>query len=66
MCLNFKLPIWSQAIKGAIAAESGRMLLPSIVRLSVAAISSGFIVSATDYCIPLMLLRPIMTWALGF
>ncbi|KAF2968359.1 hypothetical protein GQX73_g5235 [Xylaria multiplex] len=60
-----KLPIWFQAIKGASAAESGAMLLPSIIGLSVAAISSGFIVSLFGYYTPLMVLGSVMM-AIGF
>lgn len=41
------------------------MLLPSIISLSVAAISSGFILSAIGYYTPLMLLGSTMT-AIGF
>ncbi|KAE8410912.1 major facilitator superfamily domain-containing protein [Aspergillus pseudocaelatus] len=62
---DYFLPIWFQAIKGATAAESGLMLLPSIIGLSIAAISSGFIVSAIGYYIPLMLLGSTMM-AIGF
>ncbi|KAI1422628.1 MFS toxin efflux pump [Xylaria sp. FL1777] len=63
--VDYFLPIWFQAIRGASAAESGAMLLPSIVGLSVAAISSGFIVSFFGYYTPLMVLGSIMM-AIGF
>ncbi|KAL4867236.1 hypothetical protein BDV12DRAFT_198445 [Aspergillus spectabilis] len=63
--IDYFLPIWFQAMKGATAAESGQMLLPSIIGLSVAAISSGFIVSAIGYYTPLMVLRSTMM-AIGF
>ncbi|KAL4787058.1 major facilitator superfamily-domain-containing protein [Aspergillus varians] len=63
--IDYFLPIWFQAIKGATAAGSGQMLIPSIIGLSVAAISSGFIVSAIGYYTPLMLLGSIMM-AIGF
>ncbi|KAL2814836.1 major facilitator superfamily domain-containing protein [Aspergillus cavernicola] len=63
--IDYFLPIWFQAIKGATAARSGQMLLPSIIGLSVAAISSGFIVSAIGYYTPLMLLGSMMM-AIGF
>ncbi|KAB8245115.1 major facilitator superfamily domain-containing protein [Aspergillus flavus] len=63
--IDYFLPIWFQAIKGATAAKSGQMLLPSIIGLSVAAISSGFIVSAIGYYTPLMLLGSTMM-AIGF
>ncbi|KAK6813035.1 hypothetical protein RU639_010755 [Aspergillus parasiticus] len=63
--IDYFLPIWFQAIKGATAAESGKMLLPSIIGLSIAAISSGFIVSAIGYYTPLMLLGSTMM-AIGF
>ncbi|KAE8382045.1 major facilitator superfamily domain-containing protein [Aspergillus bertholletiae] len=63
--VDYFLPIWFQAVKGATAAESGQMLLPSIVGLSVAAISLGFIVSTIGYYTPLMLLGSIMM-AIGF
>lgn len=63
--LYFKLPIWFQAIKGATAAESGQMLLPSITAgIFIAAISSGF-VPAIGYYAPLMILVPSMI-AIGF
>ncbi|ETS87492.1 hypothetical protein PFICI_01320 [Pestalotiopsis fici W106-1] len=52
---DYFLPIWFQAIKGATAEQSGQMLLPSIVGLSIAAISSGFILSYVAYYTPLML-----------
>ncbi|KAK8037611.1 MFS general substrate transporter [Apiospora marii] len=54
--VDYFLPIWFQAIKGASAAESGQMLLPSIVSLCVAAFSSGFIVAGIGYYTPHMLL----------
>ncbi|CAI7652177.1 unnamed protein product [Penicillium glandicola] len=63
--LDYFLPIWFQAIKGATAAKSGQMLLPSIIGLSVVAISSGFILSAIGYYTPLMLLGSAMM-AIGF
>ncbi|TGJ79584.1 hypothetical protein E0Z10_g9177 [Xylaria hypoxylon] len=63
--VDYFLPIWFQAIKGASAADSGAMLLPSIIGLSVAAISSGFIVSFFGYYTPLMVLGSIMM-AIGF
>ncbi|KAI0809858.1 MFS toxin efflux pump [Xylaria sp. FL0064] len=65
--IDYFLPIWFQAIRGASAAESGAMLLPSIVGLSVAAISSGFIVSFFGYYTPLMILgSTMMTIGFGF
>ncbi|KAI0431082.1 MFS toxin efflux pump [Xylaria sp. FL1042] len=65
--IDYFLPIWFQAIRSASAAESGAMLLPSIVGLSVAAISSGFIVSFFGYYMPLMILGSIMmTIGFGF
>ncbi|KAI1294502.1 MFS toxin efflux pump [Xylaria venustula] len=65
--IDYFLPIWFQAIRGASAAESGAMLLPSIVGLSVAAIGSGFIVSFFGYYTPLMVLGSIMmTIGFGF
>ncbi|KAI8953563.1 MFS toxin efflux pump [Xylaria longipes] len=64
--VDYFLPIWFQAIKGASAVESGLMLLPSIIGLSVAAISSGFIVSfIVGYYTPLMLLGSTMM-AIGY
>ncbi|KAJ5508768.1 hypothetical protein N7527_010911 [Penicillium freii] len=63
--IDYFLPIWFQAIKGATAAKSGQMLLPSIIALSVVAISSGFILSAIGYYTPLMLLGSAMM-AIGF
>ncbi|KAI1114798.1 MFS toxin efflux pump [Nemania sp. NC0429] len=63
--VDYFLPIWFQAIKGASAAESGAMLLPSIIGLSVAAISSGFIVSFFGYYTPLMVIGSTMM-AIGF
>ncbi|KAI0907758.1 MFS toxin efflux pump [Ustulina deusta] len=63
--IDYFLPIWFQAIRGASAAESGAMLLPSIIGLSVAAISSGFIVSFFGYYTPLMVLGSIMM-VIGF
>ncbi|KAL3479275.1 major facilitator superfamily domain-containing protein [Aspergillus californicus] len=63
--IDYFLPIWFQAVKGASAAQSGQMLLPSIIALSIAAISSGFIVSAIGYYTPLMLLGSTMM-AIGF
>ncbi|KAI1738860.1 MFS toxin efflux pump [Xylaria scruposa] len=63
--VDYFLPIWFQAIKGASAAQSGAMLLPSIIGLAVAAISSGFIVSYIGYYTPLMLLGSTMI-AIGF
>ncbi|KAI0409034.1 MFS toxin efflux pump [Xylaria palmicola] len=63
--VDYFLPIWFQAIKGASAAESGAMLLPSIISLAVAAISSGFIVSFLGYYTPLMLIGSSMM-AVGF
>ncbi|KAK0104176.1 hypothetical protein ONS96_005268 [Cadophora gregata f. sp. sojae] len=62
---DYFLPIWFQAIKNASAAASGQMLLPSIISLSVAAISSGFILSAIGYYTPLMLLGSTLM-AIGF
>ncbi|KAJ6172809.1 hypothetical protein N7470_001876 [Penicillium chermesinum] len=41
--IDYYLPIWFQAVKGATAVKSGGMLLPSIIGLSVVAISSGFV-----------------------
>ncbi|KAL4862381.1 hypothetical protein BDV12DRAFT_203095 [Aspergillus spectabilis] len=63
--IDYFLPIWFQAIKGATAAKSGQMLLLSIIGLSVAAISSGFIFSAIGYYTPLLLLGSTMM-ATGF
>lgn len=63
--IDYFLPIWFQAIKGASAIQSGAMLLPSIVGLAVAAISSGFVVSFIGYYTPLMLLGSTMM-AIGF
>ncbi|KAI0100590.1 MFS toxin efflux pump [Nemania sp. FL0031] len=63
--VDYFLPIWFQAIKGASAVESGAMLLPSIVGLAVAAISSGFVVSFIGYYTPLMVLGSTMM-AIGF
>ncbi|KAI1432072.1 MFS toxin efflux pump [Xylaria sp. CBS 124048] len=63
--VDYFLPIWFQAIKGASAAGSGAMLLPSIIGLSVAAISSGFIVSFFGYYTPLMVLGSTMM-AIGY
>ncbi|RDL36727.1 putative Efflux pump antibiotic resistance protein [Venustampulla echinocandica] len=62
---DYFLPIWFQAIKDASPAKSGQMLLPSIISLSVAAISSGFILSVIGYYTPLMLLGSTMM-AIGF
>ncbi|KAI1133129.1 MFS toxin efflux pump [Nemania abortiva] len=65
--VDYFLPIWFQAIKGASAVQSGAMLLPSIVGLAVAAISSGFIVSLIGYYTPLMVLGSVMmTIGFGF
>ncbi|KAK8070643.1 MFS transporter [Apiospora hydei] len=65
--VDYFLPIWFQAIKGASAAESGQMLLPSIISLSVAAFSSGFIVSAIGYYTPHMLVgSTLMGIGFGF
>ncbi|KAI0520991.1 MFS toxin efflux pump [Xylaria bambusicola] len=65
--VDYFLPIWFQAIKGASAASSGAMLLPSIIGLAVAAITSGFIVSFFGYYTPLMVLGSIMmTIGFGF
>lgn len=63
--VDYFLPIWFQAIKGASAVESGAMLLPSIIGLAVAAVSSGFIVSFFGYYTPLMLLGSTMM-SIGF
>ncbi|KAJ5908934.1 hypothetical protein N7495_001616 [Penicillium taxi] len=63
--IDYYLPIWFQAIKGATAVQSGEMLLPSIIGLSVVAISSGFILSFIGYYTPLMLLGSTMM-AIGF
>ncbi|CAG8973892.1 hypothetical protein HYALB_00003670 [Hymenoscyphus albidus] len=62
---DYFLPLWFQAIKEVSAAKSGQMLLPSIVSLSFAAISSGFILSAIGYYTPLMLLGSTMM-GIGF
>ncbi|KAL4794555.1 major facilitator superfamily domain-containing protein [Aspergillus venezuelensis] len=63
--LDYFLPLWFQSIKGSSAASSGLSLLPSIIPLSVTAISSGFILSIVGYYTPLMLLGSAVT-AIGF
>ncbi|KAK8005536.1 MFS multidrug transporter [Apiospora arundinis] len=65
--VDYFLPIWFQAIKGASAAESGQMLLPSIISLSIAAFSSGFVVTAIGYYTPHMILgSTLMGVGFGF
>ncbi|KAL4967809.1 MDR family MFS transporter [Aspergillus stella-maris] len=63
--LDYFLPLWFQSIKGSSAASSGLSLLPSIIPLSIAAISSGFILSLVGYYTPLMLFGSAMT-SIGF
>ncbi|KAK8067658.1 hypothetical protein PG996_006770 [Apiospora saccharicola] len=65
--VDYFLPIWFQAIKGASAAGSGQMLLPSIISLCIAAFSSGFIVAGIGYYTPHMLLgSTLMGVGFGF
>lgn len=65
--IDFQLPVWFQAVKGASAAESGQMLLPSVISLSVAAFSSGFVVAAIGYYTPHMVLgSALMGVGFGF
>ncbi|KAK8102273.1 MFS toxin efflux pump [Apiospora sp. TS-2023a] len=65
--VDYFLPIWFQAIKGASAAKSGQMLLPSITSLCIAAFSSGFIVARIGYYTPHMLLgSTLMGIGFGF
>ncbi|KAI0141890.1 MFS toxin efflux pump [Xylariaceae sp. FL1272] len=62
---EYYLPLWFQAVKGASAAQSGVMLLPTILGLTIASLSAGLIVSWMGYYTPLMLLGTSLM-ALGF
>ncbi|KAK8877541.1 MFS toxin efflux pump [Apiospora arundinis] len=65
--VDYFLPIWFQAIKGASAAESGQMLLPSVISLSIAAFSSGFVVATIGHYTPHMILgSTLMGVGFGF
>lgn len=61
MVMIYYLPIWFQAIKGVSAVKSGIMLLPTIIPVVIAAISSGILVSKIGYTNPFFYLGAILT-----
>ncbi|KAH8655382.1 MFS toxin efflux pump [Xylariales sp. PMI_506] len=63
--IDYFLPLWFQAVKGASAAESGVMLLPTIVALSISSFGVGFLVSYIGYYTPVMFLGTCLM-AIGF
>lgn len=61
MVLMYYLPIWFQAVKGASAVHSGLMLLPTILSVVVASISSGIIISRVGYYAPFYIASSVLT-----
>jgi predicted MFS family arabinose efflux permease len=60
MVLMYYLPIWFQAVKGTSAIKSGIMLLPMILSVVFASLSSGIIISRIGYYAPFFLLSSVM------
>lgn len=55
MIVVYYLPIWFQAIQGVSAVESGIRLLPLVLSMVVASISSGGLIARVGYYTPFML-----------
>ncbi|KAF3770926.1 hypothetical protein M406DRAFT_96985 [Cryphonectria parasitica EP155] len=55
MIVVYYLPIWFQAIEGISAVNSGIRLLPLVLSMVLASISSGFLVARIGYYTPFLL-----------
>lgn len=55
MIVVYYLPIWFQAIEGISAVDSGIRLLPLVLSMVVASISSGVLIARVGYYTPFML-----------
>lgn len=55
MIVVYYLPIWFQAIEGVSAVDSGIRLLPLVLSMVVASISSGALIARVGYYTPFML-----------
>ncbi|KAJ4414848.1 hypothetical protein N0V82_007696 [Gnomoniopsis sp. IMI 355080] len=55
MILVYYLPIWFQAIEGVSAVDSGIRLLPLVLSMVLASISSGGLIARVGYYTPFML-----------
>ena len=60
MIIIYYLPIWFQAIKDVDAYKSGIDLLPLILSLVIASISTGFMVSKIGYYVPFMIANGVI------
>lgn len=60
MILVYYLPIWFQAIEGVNAVNSGIRLLPMVLSMVVASISSGILVTKIGYYTPFMLFGVVL------
>lgn len=60
MIMVYYLPIWFQAIEGVNAVNSGIRLLPMVLSMVVASISSGVLVTKIGYYTPFMLFGVVL------
>ena len=61
MMINvYYLPIWFQAIKGVNAVNSGIRLLPMVLPMVIASISSGVLIARVGYYTPFMLFGVVL------
>ena len=66
MLMVYYLPVWFQAVRGVGAIESGIMVLPLILALTVGSILAGGLVTRFGYYVPFLLASSvIMSIALG-
>lgn len=60
MIMIYYLPIWFQAIEGVNAVNSGIRLLPMVLSMVVASISSGVLIARVGYYTPFMLFGVVL------
>ncbi|KZF19197.1 major facilitator superfamily protein [Xylona heveae TC161] len=60
MVLIYFLPIWFQAIKNVSAVKSGIMNLPLVIGMTIASLSSGFIITRIGYYTPFMIASTVL------
>ncbi|UPK95961.1 hypothetical protein LCI18_006896 [Fusarium solani-melongenae] len=56
MIFTYYLPIWFQAIQGVSAVDSGFRILPTVLSVVVASLSTGILVKRIGYYTPFMIL----------
>ena len=60
MVFSYFLPVWFQAIKGISALDSGIHLLPMVLPLVFAAITTGFLTTKIGYYTPFMIFGTVL------